>query len=103
MKDLWKERENAFENQYIYELEKKTRNEKQQQEQERLVRELSHNRCPKCGDIIQPATFHGVPLDQCPSCGGIWLGENDLKLLAQKDHRTWFDMWFKQGKVNENS
>ncbi|OEU73412.1 MAG: hypothetical protein BA874_02225 [Desulfuromonadales bacterium C00003068] len=101
MKDAWKERENAFENQYIYELEKKNRIDKQVHEHEQLVRELSHNRCPKCSEPIQAVTFHGVPLDQCPSCGGVWLGENDLKLLAQKDHRTWFEMWFKQGDVVE--
>jgi Zn-finger nucleic acid-binding protein len=36
-----------------------------------------------------------VPLDKCPGCGGIWLGPNDLKMLAEKDHRTWFDRWFR--------
>lgn len=101
MKDLWKERENAFENQYIYDLEKKKLEEKKQQQHQDQVDELSRNRCPKCGDVIQPVTFHDVPLDQCPSCGGVWLGENDLKTLAQKDHRTWFDLWFKQGDDGE--
>lgn len=101
MNDAWKERENAFENQYIYELEKKNRTKKKAQEHELLVRELSHNRCPKCSELIQAITFHGVAMDQCPSCGGVWLGENDLKQLAQKDHRTWFEMWFKQGEVVE--
>ena len=101
MKDAWKERENAFENQYIYELEKKQRNEKQTLEHERYVRELCENRCPKCGDLIQSITFHGVPLDQCPSCRGVWLGSNDLQILAEKDHRTWFEIWFKQGKIDQ--
>ena len=101
MKDAWKERENAFENQYIYELEKKQRTEKQTQEYEQHVRELCNNRCPKCGDLIQPTTFRGVPLDQCSSCQGIWLGPNDLKILAEKDHRTWFETWFKQGESEQ--
>ena len=26
----------------------------------------------------------------------VWLGPNDLRLLAEKDHRTWFDRWFKE-------
>jgi len=40
-------------------------------------------------------TFRGVPLDKCPGCGGVWLGPNDLHILSSKDHRTWFDMWFR--------
>jgi Zn-finger nucleic acid-binding protein len=39
--------------------------------------------------------FRGVPLDKCESCGGVWLGPRDLQILAEKDHRTWFDRWFK--------
>ena len=31
---------------------------------------------------------------KCPACGGVWLGPNDFRLLAEKDHRTWFDKWF---------
>jgi len=41
-------------------------------------------------------TFRGVPLDKCPACGGIWLGPNDLQILASKDHRSWFEKWFKE-------
>ncbi|MDX2478854.1 MAG: zf-TFIIB domain-containing protein [Desulfuromusa sp.] len=58
--------------------------------------------CPKCGKIIQPMTFHGVPLDQCSGCGGVWLGLNDLKILAAKDHRSWFERWFNRDDENTN-
>jgi hypothetical protein len=40
--------------------------------------------------------FRGVPMDKCVSCGGVWLGPNDLKMLSEKDHRTWFERWFKE-------
>jgi Zn-finger nucleic acid-binding protein len=39
--------------------------------------------------------FRDVPLDICPDCGGIWLGARDLEILAEKDHRTWFEKWFR--------
>jgi hypothetical protein len=96
MKDVWKERENAFEDQYIYELEKKQQAEIKRQQLEQQATELAKNRCPKCGECLQASTFHGVPLDQCPTCQGVWLGPNDFKILAEHDHRTWFDLWFKQ-------
>ena len=34
-------------------------------------------------------------LKQNGALEGIWLGPKDLHLLAEKDHRTWFDKWFK--------
>ena len=98
MTDIWKEREKALENQYIYKLEKEIIEKKKKTSREKLIRNLCRNRCPKCGDPIEPMTFRGVPLDKCPGCGGIWLGPNDLQILASKDHRTWFEKWFKDEK-----
>jgi hypothetical protein len=40
-------------------------------------------------------------MDKCLSCGGVWLGPNDLRLLSEKDHRTWFDRWFKEKAIDE--
>ncbi len=94
MVDIWKEREKALENEYIYRQEKEKIRKMQQQDREKLVRDFCRGRCPKCGDAIEAMTFRGVPLDKCPGCGGIWLGPKDLQLLSEKDHRTWFDKWF---------
>ncbi len=95
MSDIWKEREKALESQYIYKEEKEKIDKMRKDAREKLIREMCHNRCPKCGDAIQAMTFRGVPLDKCPSCGGVWLGPKDLQILASKDHRSWFDLWFK--------
>lgn len=96
MTDIWKEREKALENEYFFKKEREQIERLREDEKEKLIRELCRNRCPKCGEVIQPMTFRGVPLDKCPSCGGVWLGPHDLQLLAEKDHRTWFDHWFKE-------
>ena len=95
MKNIWHEREKALENEYIYKKEKEIIKRMRVEERESLIRELCKNRCPKCGEQIVAMTFRGVPLDNCPACGGIWLGPNDLKILASKDHRSWFEKWFK--------
>jgi uncharacterized protein len=95
MKNIWQEREKALENEYIYKQEKAKIEQMKEAAREKITRELCRNRCPKCGDPIQPLTFRGVPLDKCPGCGGIWLGPRDLQILAANDHRTWFEKWFK--------
>jgi hypothetical protein len=98
MTNAWEEREKALENEYIYRHEKELIEKLKAESREKVIREQCKNRCPKCGDPIVPVTFRNVPLDRCPGCGGVWLGPNDLRTLASKDHRTWFEQWFK----NEN-
>jgi len=95
MHNAWEEREKALENEYIHRHEKECIEKLKAESHEKMVREQCKNRCPKCGDAIVPVTFRSVPLDRCPSCGGVWLGPNDLRILAAKDHRTWFEQWFK--------
>ena len=94
MTDAWEERKKALENQYFYNLEKELLDKIKNNTEEKIIQKYCRNRCPKCGDMIKPMTFRDVPLDKCQGCGGIWLGPNDLSILAEKDHRTWFDKWF---------
>ncbi|MBE0502841.1 MAG: zf-TFIIB domain-containing protein [Desulfuromonadales bacterium] len=94
MTDIWKEREKALENEYIYKKEQlQITKMKEAADKEKMA--VCRNHCPKCGEKLVEMNFRGVPLDQCPGCKGIWLGPNDLAILAEKDHRTWFDKWFK--------
>jgi hypothetical protein len=103
MADLWKEREKALENEYIYRQEKEAIRKMQQDAREKLIRELCQNRCPKCACEIEAMTFRGVPLDKCPGCGGVWLGPRDLQVLSEKDHRNWFEKWFKAAEESAPS
>lgn len=100
MKDAWEERKKAKENEYFIKKEHELIEQMKNTSEENLARSCCQGRCPKCGDKIEPMTFRGVPLDQCPGCGGVWLGPNDLKILAEKDHRTWFDFWFRQEETS---
>lgn len=39
--------------------------------------------CPRCHDLLVPKLEHGVEIDVCSHCSGIWLGRNELdQLLA---------------------
>ncbi len=95
MTDLWEERKKALENQYFLKKERQQLEQLKAAMKEELAPELCRNRCPKCGRKLEVMSFREVPLDQCPGCGGIWLGPRDLQILSQKDHRSWFDKWFR--------
>ncbi|SEA07235.1 hypothetical protein SAMN05660420_01114 [Desulfuromusa kysingii] len=98
MNNAWDDRKKALENEFFHKKEKEAL-EKMKQE---AIATASLGHCPKCGTVLEPITFHGVPLDQCPDCGGVWLGPKDLKVLAAKDHRSWFGRWFDRESENTN-
>ena len=42
-------------------------------------------KCPKCGMDLQEIEFHGVKVDQCASCGGVFLDAGELDQLGKHD------------------
>ena len=89
MTDAWEERKKALENKYFHDLEKELIEKIKIETREKLIRQHCLGRCPKCGDVIEAIEFRGVPMDKCVSCGGVWLGPNDLKMLSEREHCSW--------------
>jgi len=54
-------------------------------EQEKTIRELARSRCPQCGERLHQRLLHGVMIEECPPCQGIWL--NQAKLAEVSRHR----------------
>ena len=48
-------------------------------------RRTHYMKCPKDGRDIATETFHGVQIERCPHCGGIWLDAGELEALMAKD------------------
>lgn len=48
--------------------------------------------CPICGKSMVALEFHGVELDHCLHCGGVWLDRGELGVLLAGDpayHPEW--------------
>jgi len=44
-------------------------------------------KCPKCGMDLAEIEFHGVKVDQCAHCGGVFLDKDELEsVLKHEDH-----------------
>lgn len=58
---------------------------KQQAEQER---HSHYMKCPRDGYDLASQGFHGVTVDTCAHCGGMWLDPGELDvILKHEDHR----------------
>jgi hypothetical protein len=43
------------------------------------LKELHWMRCPKCG------AYRGIKIDKCFSCGGVYLDDGELELVAARE------------------
>jgi hypothetical protein len=49
-------------------------------------RKSHYLKCPKDGYDLQTSTFHGVQIETCPQCGGMWLDAGELEAVSHDEH-----------------
>ena len=64
----------------------------------RRQREAENLRCPRCGKALAPVVYHGVTVDQCPACQGVWLEGGELEALAPRERESWLGRFFYRPK-----
>ena len=64
-------------------------------EQESAVRDLAKGRCPKDGSRLASRAQDGVEIDECATCGGVWLDAGELKALSQREQEGWVGRLFR--------
>jgi uncharacterized protein len=45
-------------------------------------------KCPKDGYDLTTSEYHGVQIETCPHCGGMWLDAGELEAVAHEEHPT---------------
>jgi len=48
------------------------------------TKQLHWMRCPKCGEALQEERYHGVAVDRCAACKGIWFDAGEAEGLLDK-------------------
>lgn len=48
-------------------------------------RQSHHMKCPKCGYALIAGEWHGVQIDQCTNCRGIWFDAGEAEGLLRRD------------------
>ena len=62
---------------------------KQREKMEAAAREAERKthymKCPKDGYDLVTSEYHGVQIETCPHCGGMWLDAGELEVVAHED------------------
>ena len=48
-------------------------------------RKNHYMKCPKCGADLNTVDYHGVQVDRCPECDGVWFDAGEVESLVKKD------------------
>jgi len=60
------------------------RREAAQQAQVEAERKAHYMKCPKCGYDLITSEWHGITIDQCTHCHGIWFDAGEAELLLKQ-------------------
>jgi acetyl-CoA carboxylase beta subunit len=64
----------------------KARKERAHSEAEQAQRRSHYMKCPKCGADLRTEEYHGIQVDRCSECSGMWLDAGETEeLLARED------------------
>ena len=42
--------------------------------------------CPRCKNILIMSNKHGVEIDYCPLCRGVWLDKGELEKIIEREY-----------------
>jgi len=54
-------------------------------EQKEQLKQLHWMKCPKCGMDLNEIEVHGVKVDQCASCGGVFLDAGEMEQIEKHE------------------
>jgi hypothetical protein len=70
------------------ELKRKLAKERQAQMQaaeRESAKALHYMKCPKCGMQLEEVAYHGVNVDKCFSCEGVFLDKGEIERIQGKE------------------
>jgi uncharacterized protein len=48
-------------------------------------RKSHYMKCPKDGYDLATSEYHGVQIETCPHCGGMWLDAGELEVVSKEE------------------
>jgi hypothetical protein len=94
LRDAERGREDHYFSKRDQELLEKMRRERKAQ-REAAERSAAHMRCPKCGEPLAERVLNEILVDECPSCGGLWLDRGELEKITDRDGDSWLGRLFR--------
>lgn len=63
-----------------------------EREQKDASRRAHYMKCPKCGADLVTEAYHGIQVDRCPECTGMWLDAGEAEDLLRREDAGMIDI-----------
>ena len=100
--DKLHKKEKAEEDRFVREREEALLARLRQQKtatQQQELRELTRDRCPKCGERMVPVKQLGATVEECPGGHGMWIDKGELQTIAGRERDSWLGRFFYRPKL----
>jgi hypothetical protein len=87
--DKLREKGKATEDLFIAEQER----QRLERLREKATAAAAHGTCPKDDTILVSRAEHGVTVEACPKCRGIWLEAGELEAILGKEDEALVTRW----------
>ena len=64
----------------------KARKADAQRESAAVERQTHYMKCPKCGHDLHTEEYHGLEVDRCTECDGVWFDAGEAEQLIDEGH-----------------
>jgi len=100
MSDAFDERRRGLEEEYFHRKNKEAiekLREKMKVGEEAKAAGTSRMGCPRCDGTLKESEFHGLAINTCDKCGGVWLDAGELEQLTKHEKGGWLSGLFGGG------
>ena len=100
MSDAFDERRRGLEEEYFHRKNKEAIDklrEKMKVGEQAKAAGTSTMGCPRCDGTLKEKQFHGVEINTCDKCGGVWLDAGELEQLTKHEKGGWLSGLFGGG------
>jgi hypothetical protein len=72
----------------------KARRAQAEREREEAERKTHFMKCPKCGHDLKVEEYHGLEVDRCAECDGVWFDAGEAEQLLDGEDDSMFHSLF---------
>ncbi|MBX3026319.1 zf-TFIIB domain-containing protein [bacterium] len=88
--DKLRDRQKGQEDDYFGRRDRELLEKMRQQRRQALQKPTATMQCPRCHSELVERVHHDVTVDECPSCGGLWLDKGEFELIAGREQEGYF-------------
>ena len=94
--DKLRDKEKADEDTYFARRDRELIAKRKVEEAEARKQNSVRMACPKCGEFLSADTLHGVHVEVCATCHGMWLERAEIEQLGRREEGGWLTRYLER-------